>query len=100
MKTVPFHALFAEDNIGPNESLAPHPADVVASADVVLAQDVMTGRQALVYGRSVLGAIAAGGQAAEVAVLAVELDMDTDELERLVALVRVVKGHDDYQPCR
>jgi hypothetical protein len=30
-------------------------------------------------------------------VFGVELDMDSDELERLVALVRVVKGHDDYQ---
>lgn len=100
MTTLPIHALFAEDDIGPNESLAPHPADVVASADVVLAQDVMTGRQALVYGRSVLEAIAASRQADELAVLVVELDMDTDELERLIALVRVVKGHDDYQPCR
>lgn len=72
--------------------------DVVASADVVLAQDVMTGRQAVVYGRNVLEAIAASGQADELAVLAVELDMDTDELERLVALVRVIKGHDEYQP--
>jgi hypothetical protein len=24
-------------------------------------------------------------------------DMNTDELERLIAVVRVVKGHDDYQ---
>lgn len=99
MTTLPIHALFAQDNVSPNETLPRHPADVVASADVVLAQDVMTGRQALVYGRSVLEAIAAGGQADEVAVLAVELDMDTDELERLIALVRVVKGGDDYKPC-
>jgi len=100
MTPLPFHALFAEDNINPNEDLARHPADVVASADVVLAQDVMTGRQALVYGRKVLEAIAAGRQADALAVLAVELDMDTDELERLVALVRVIKGHDDYQHYR
>lgn len=57
----------------------------------------MSGNKALVYGRSVLEGIAARGVAPGVEVLSVELDMETDELERLVALVRVVKGHDDYQ---
>lgn len=99
MITVPFHALFAEDNINPNEDLPGHPGKFVTTADVVLAQDVMSGHQALVYGRSVLKRIAAG-EAIDVEVLAVELDMDTDELERLIALVRVLKGHDDYQPGR
>jgi hypothetical protein len=99
MQTVPFHALFAADNLNPNAHLGRDPSAVVASADVVLAQDVMTGRQSLIYGRKLLEMIVASGKGEEAEFLAVELDLDTDELERLIALVRVIKGHDDYQPA-
>jgi hypothetical protein len=97
MRNVPFHALFAEDNLNPNESWTEHPRDLVSAAEIVLAVDVMTGTQALIYGRGVLEGIVAGSIIKGVEVLGVELDMETDELERLVALVRVAKGHDDYQ---
>jgi hypothetical protein len=100
MQTIPIHALLAEDGINPNEDLDRHPRDIVSSADVVLAQDVMSGRQALVYGRTLLETIAAGKLVDGVEVLAVELDMDSTELETLVALVQVVKGRDDYQPAK
>ena len=39
----------------------------------------------------------AKGKARSVKVLRIGLDQETDELEKLIALVRVVKGHDDYQ---
>jgi len=98
MRTIPIHALFAEDNINPNEELACDPSELMAAVEVVFAVDVMSGGRALVYGKDVLEDIVATGQSRPVQVLGVELDMETDELERLVALVRVVKGHDDYRP--
>jgi len=98
MATIPIHALFAEDNINPNEEWEIDPRQLVDSADVVLAVDVMTGNKALVYGRSALEEIAQSGKGRKLEVLEVELDMETDELERLLALMRVMKGHDDYQP--
>ena len=94
---ISIHALFAEDGINPNPESADDPREIVARADVVFAVDVMTGKKALVFGRSVLERIVAGGAAEPAQVLEVELDMKTDELERLVALTRVVKGHDDYR---
>ncbi len=97
MRTAPFHALFAADNVNPNESFDENPRDIVSAAEVIFAIDVMSGHKALVFGRDVLEGIATGGVAQAVETVGVELDMETDELERLVALVRVVKGHDDYQ---
>ncbi len=97
MQTVPFHALFAADNVNPNDSFGGNPRDVVSAAEVIFAIDVMSDHEAIVFGREVLEGIAAGGVAHGIETLGVELDMETDELERLVALVRVVKGHDDYQ---
>ena len=99
MTTVPFHALFGEDNINPNDHLDRDPSAVIAAADVVFAQDVMTGHRALVYGRKLLERIAADKTTETRTVLVVAVDMDTDELERLIALVLVVKGCHDYQPA-
>jgi len=97
MRTIPIHALFAEDNINPNEDAAHDPREIVSAADVIFSVDVMSGHRALVFGKGVLEDIVATGHSRPVQALGVELDMETDELERLVALVRVVKGHDDYQ---
>jgi integrase len=67
---------------------------MIAAAEVVFAVDVMSGDRALVLGRGLLERIAAGGVTQGVEVLDVELDMETDELERLVALVQVVTSND------
>ena len=97
MKTISIHALFAADSINPNESLDVHPRELVASADVILGVDVISQHEALFFGRRTLEQVAADTQSRKVSVLKVELDMDTDEVERLAALVQVVKGHHDYQ---
>jgi thymidine kinase len=97
MKTISIHALFAADSIKPNESLNVHPRELMASADVILGVDVISQDEALFFGRRTLEQVAAGTESREVSVLKVELDMDTDEVERLAALVQVVKGHHDYQ---
>jgi hypothetical protein len=49
-----------------------------------------------VYGRAALEAVAASGEGAELRVLRVELDADTDEPATLAAIVKAVRGRHDY----
>jgi hypothetical protein len=97
MKTIPIHALFAEDGINPNEKLTPDPRHVMADAEVVVAVDVMSGNESLMYGRRILERVVAGTLDRDPEVLKVELDMETDDLERLAALVQVTKGFHEYR---
>ena len=96
MDTISIHALFHTDGINPNESGPIDPRRIMDSADVIIAVDVMSRRESLVFGRQVLASIVRENIARGVRVLRVELDMDTDELERLLALTLVVKGSHDY----
>ena len=64
---------------------------------MILAVDVMTQGEALVYGREALEQIAEGDASSELLVLRIAIDAETDELERLIALVQTIKGHHDYQ---
>jgi hypothetical protein len=57
----------------------------------------MSQREFLVYGRIVLEEIVKSGTSQKLNTIHVAIDQETDELEKLVALVQVVKGHDDYQ---
>jgi hypothetical protein len=93
--TVSIHALFAADSINPNPELDPRPA--LAAVEVILGVDVMTGREFLVYGRDALERIVRSRRPTPMRMLKVELDQETNELERLLALVRLTKGHDDYR---
>lgn len=87
LDAVPFHALMGWGFGDPD--------DLVGRADLVLAVDVMTGRELLVYGQAALFPVEFGGQTADLAVLAVELDHDTPEVEALATLVELVKGDHD-----
>jgi hypothetical protein len=97
MLTIPIHALFAADGINPNDDVEPHPRDLMTNAEVVVAVDVMSGRESLLFGRRILERVVAGSLDRDPVVLKVELDMETDDLERMTALTRVMKGHDDYR---
>lgn len=99
MLTISIHALFAADGINPNDDVEPHPRDLMTSAEVVVAVDVMSGRESLLFGRRILEQVVAGSLDRDPVVLKVELDMETDDLERMLALIRVTKGHDDYRAC-
>jgi hypothetical protein len=96
---VSLEALFAPNSFDANLDADFHPGDLVASADVILAVDIDTNREFLVYGRELLAQIAESDTSLHAAVLRVDLDMHskTDDLERLVALVQVVKGRHEYQ---
>lgn len=87
LEPVPFHA-FMGWGFG-------NPDAVVGRADVVVAVDVMTRRELLVFGQVALFPVEFGGRAADLAVLAIELDDDTAEVAALAALVELVKGDHD-----
>ena len=87
LNAVPFHALM-DWGFG-------NPDALVARADLVLAVDVMTRQELLVFGQTALFPVEFGGLTADLAVLAVELDLDTPEVDTLAALVELVKGDHD-----
>ncbi len=94
MNVIPIDALFNEE-LGPNES--DDPREALQEAEVILAVDVMTQKEAVVFGKELLQEIASGKNAASVAMLRIGLDIETDELEKLLALVQVMKGYHDYR---
>ena len=91
---VSIDALFASDEYSPNIEI--DAAGVLGRSQVILGRDTMTERQFLVYGRGALESVVASGEPQALDVLTVELDEQTLELEKLIALVEVVKGHTDY----
>jgi hypothetical protein len=95
-QAIPVEALFAADDINPNPESDPRPA--LAAADVVLGMDVDSGRQFLLYGRDTLERIVRSGRPGPQRVLLIALDQETDELERVLALLLAVKGRHDYGP--
>jgi hypothetical protein len=63
-------------------------------ADIVFAADVMSQQKRLMYGRPLLRQIAGEIESYDAAVVYVELDHDTEELEFLAAALSVLKGLD------
>lgn len=89
-------ALFGDTHAEPNPAADPRP--MLYAAKVILAVDHMTGREILVYGRKALGKIIAGGKPKKLPVLLIGLDAESDDREKLLALLTVVKGRHDYGP--
>ena len=84
--------LLADDGINPSSIEA---VAMVRSADVILGHDVMSERKFPVYGRAIIEKIAAG-EGQPVPMLVVEIDQETDDLEKLCAMVETVKGRHEY----
>jgi hypothetical protein len=93
----PLEAFFAAEQrpgqLDANQALLP----TLDKAEVIFGRDVTTSNQFIVFGCSLLQEIAAG-KTRPVNVLVIEIDQDTPELEKLCALMRIVKGRDDYKP--
>lgn len=67
-------------------------------ANVIFGRDVETRNEFLVFGRTLLKRIAKGKvRKSRVALLVIELNQATDELEMLCAMLNVHKGHNDYE---
>jgi hypothetical protein len=92
---VPIHALFDTSGIEPNWEDDPRP--MLRSADLIFGVDIMSGRQFLVFGRERLERMVRTRKAERCRVLRIGIDQETDELERLVALVQVMRGQHDYE---
>jgi len=75
----------------------PEVRETLKHADVIFGVDVDSEREFVVYGKEVLQRIVASNEGKMLRVARVELDQDTHELEYLLAAVRVLRGHDDYQ---
>ena len=91
---IPINALFAADGHSPNPGSDPRPA--LHAAELIIGVDVMSRHQFLVYGRRALEKATRSGKARALRTLRIELDQSTNDLERLCALVQVVKGRCDY----
>jgi hypothetical protein len=93
---IPINALFGK-GFGPNLSTPLDSRQELRDADVILGMDVMSRSVFLIYGQDVLEDLARTGEARHLRVLRIGLDQETEELERLVALVETVKGRHDYR---
>jgi hypothetical protein len=90
--TLSIHSMFAADGLSHNIYCDSRP--FLAAAEIIFSVDVMSQKKTVVYGREALALI---GEGPSPRVLCVELDEDTDELERLCALVQVTKGRHECQ---
>ena len=94
VQVVPIDALFDEAS-GPNERCDPR--ILFTQAQIIWGRDVMTRHQFLVYGRKAIQRVASSGKIQPLPAVMIEIDQETDELEKLLALVQVVKGKHDYE---
>jgi hypothetical protein len=94
---VPIDALFDVSGTGCNRDADFHPADLINAADVILGVSREDGHEFLMYGRDVLERVARTGTEEPGNVLRVEMDQETDDLEKLAALIAMLKGRHDYR---
>jgi hypothetical protein len=94
---VPIDAFFDNSGVGANLDADFDPTDLVNAADIIIGVSRADGHEFLMYGRDVVERIAASRQPEQVSILRIEMDQETDDLERLCALLRLLKGRDDYR---
>jgi hypothetical protein len=92
---IPLAAFFAPDGLRPNPEFDSR--WILHRAKVILAIDSRSNEEVLVFGRRTLEAIVKSNVSKGLALVKIGIDIETDELDRLLALVRLVKGRDDYQ---
>jgi hypothetical protein len=93
---VTIDALFDESGFGSNLDAAFDPTDLINAADVILGVSREDGHEFLMYGKDVLERVVTSGKTEQVAMLRVEMDQETADLQKLGALITVLKGHHDY----
>jgi hypothetical protein len=93
-KPIPIEAFFGVNGTDRNCDW-----DVLGTLDMsqlIVGIDIMTGHEFLLYGRQVLDSIEKTGVKIPLRVLKIELDQDSQELEKATALVHLTKGRCDY----
>jgi hypothetical protein len=97
-KAISIHALLSADDASPNVQPDFDAREIIQAADVILGMDVMTRGTFIVYGREFLNELSDGRRNPQIAaIVKVELDRDSDELPKLLALVESVKGRHEFQ---
>jgi len=91
---IPIHAIYGKNISEPN--LSPDYRPTLLAADLIFGRDVDSGHEFLVYGRAALERVRENGRPDKFRIVVVEVDMETDELELLLALVEVLRGRNDY----
>ena len=93
-KPVPIEAFFGNNGVDINTTWDVNGA--LASAHLIIGVDVMSRHEFLLYGRNILRKIERTGKKPKLIVLRIELDQDTDELEKAIAMVQITRGRHDY----
>jgi len=97
-KPISIHALLADDGAGPNVQPDFDAQKIIRAADVILGMDVMTRGTFIVYGREFLNELSEGRTDPRIAaIVKVELDQDSEELETLLAFVENIKGRHEFR---
>jgi hypothetical protein len=102
---VSLHALLDAEGEGPNRDAGFDPVEVIATADIIFGEDVADpSKRFVAYGEERLARLTAGAvdglvNVAGVRIVWVELDIDTDECDRLVEVVAAIKRPDDAPPA-
>jgi hypothetical protein len=89
--------MFDETGVRPNPDHDPPPHMLVQFANVVIGRDRKSGNEFLVYGRERFYRFDDASEDADRFTAIIELDQETDDLERLLALVEVLKGRHEYR---
>jgi len=98
---IPIEALLGSDDVTPNVQPGFDAREIIQAADVILGMDVMTRGTFIVYGRQFLKELSDGERNQELtALVKIELDQDSNELEKLLRLVETVKGRHEFDPGR
>ena len=69
----------------------------IVQADVILGIDVITRNEFLMYGQEFLEKAAKRKRSTLAKVMRVTMRQDTDDLEKMLVLIKVVRGRHDYQ---
>lgn len=97
-KAFSIHSLLAAEGDGPNVQPDFDARRLIEAADVILGMDVMTRGTFIVYGREFLNELSDGRRDPQVAaIVKIEIDKDSDELDSLLALVASIKGRHEFQ---
>lgn len=89
------HALFDEDGVKPNPG--EEIVETLWEADIITAVDHMTQCETVLFGRKLIEQVRRSDHPRWVRVLRIGLDRDTDELARLKAIIKAVKGRCDLR---
>jgi hypothetical protein len=98
IEAIPIDALFDLTGSRPNTDANFDVRKTLRAADVIVGRDVMTGHEFILYGRDAVERISASGDDSEDAgVIVISLDHESDDLQRIIAVVKMVKGRHDYR---